>query len=99
MIFIAYLAIEFPEILGRNKHVIELIEGKQSSYKSIYSPNTVELKTLKVYIKTHLKIRFIWPSKSFLDAFIIFNKILIEAYDYTLIIKISITSQLKIIIT
>ncbi len=34
----------------------------------------MELETLKAYIKTHLKTRFIWPFKFPVGAFILFDK-------------------------
>lgn len=67
-------------LLGLNKYTIKLIEKKQSSYRPIYTLSLVELEILKVYIKTHLKIKFIQPSKSFASAPIFFNKKL----DYSL---------------
>ena len=57
-----------------NKYAIELEEDKQPSYKPIYSLGLVELETLKTYIETHLKIGFIWPSKSPASAPILFDK-------------------------
>lgn len=50
---------ELPEITGINEHVIKLIDGKQSLYKSIYALRPIELDMLKTYIKTHFKIGFI----------------------------------------
>lgn len=41
------------------KYFIHLEEGKQPPYGPIYSLELVELKTLKVYIKTNLKNAFI----------------------------------------
>lgn len=58
-VFLFDLAIELPENTGINKYAIELIEGKQSPYGPIYALSTVELETLKTYIKTHIKIEFI----------------------------------------
>ncbi len=57
-----------------NEHAIELIEGKQPPYGPIHALNPVELETLKIYIETHLKTRFIRPSKSLAGAPILFNK-------------------------
>ncbi len=57
-----------------NEHAIELIEGKQPSYRLIYAPSPVELETLKTYIETHLKTGFIRPSKSPARAPILFDK-------------------------
>lgn len=56
-----------------NKYVIILIEDKQLSYKPIYSLKLVVLKTLKTYIKTHLKTEFIQLLKSLISASIFFN--------------------------
>lgn len=41
------------------KYTIELENSKQSAYRLIYSLDLVNFKTLKIYIKTHLKIKFI----------------------------------------
>ncbi len=65
---------ELPENTGINKHAIKLIKGKQSPYGPIYALSPVELETLKAYIKTHLKTRFIQPSKSPTGASILFDK-------------------------
>ena len=65
---------ELLENTGMNKHAIELIDGKQLPYGLIYTLSLVELKTLKTYIKTHLKTRFIQPSKSPAGVFILFDK-------------------------
>ena len=57
-----------------NEHVIDLEDGKQPLYRPIYSLGPVELEILKTYIKTHLKIGFVQPSKSPAGALIFFNK-------------------------
>ncbi len=57
-----------------NEHAIELVEGKQPPYRPIYGLSPVELETWKTYIKTHLKTRFIRPSKSPAGAPILFYK-------------------------
>lgn len=57
-----------------NKYAIKLIESKQLLYKPIYSLRPVELETLKIYIETHLKTRFILTFKSPIGAFIFFDK-------------------------
>ncbi len=54
-VFSSDLAMELPENTGMNEHAIELIEGKQPPYGPIYALSSVELETLKSYIKTHLK--------------------------------------------
>ncbi len=65
---------ELPENTGINKHTIKLIERKQPSYRPIYTLNSMELRTLKAYIKPHFKTRFIRPFKSPPSAPIFFNK-------------------------
>ena len=68
------LTMELPENIGINKHTIELQDGKQPPYGPIYNLRPVELETLKIYIKIHLKTRFIRPFKSPASAPILFNK-------------------------
>ena len=46
-VFLAENAAELPENTGMNEHTIELEEGKQPSFGSIYSLGPVELETLK----------------------------------------------------
>ncbi len=41
-----------PVNTGINKHAIELINGKQPPYESIYALSPVELENLKTYIET-----------------------------------------------
>ena len=65
---------KLPENSSINKHAIELVEGKQSTYGPIYSLDPMELDTLKSYIETHLKTGFIWHSKSPTGALILFDK-------------------------
>ena len=64
---------ELHKNTGMNKHTIDLINGKQLLYKPIYIFSLVELATLKIYIKTHLKTGFIRPFKSSASALILFN--------------------------
>ena len=47
-----------------NEHAIKLEEGKQPSFRSIYSLGPVELETLKTYIEINLANGFIRPFKS-----------------------------------
>lgn len=53
------LVMELPENMGMNKYVIEFKDEKQPPYRPIYTLSSVKLKTLKTYIKTHLKPWFI----------------------------------------
>lgn len=73
-IFFLDLIIMLSKNIDINKHIIKLIESKQLPYKSIYSLSLIEFKTLKIYIKTHLKTGFIYSSKFPIDTFILFNK-------------------------
>lgn len=57
-----------------NEYAIKLESNKQLPYKQIYSLGTVELETLKVYIKIYSKISFLLFSKSLADIFILFDK-------------------------
>ncbi len=58
-LFSTDLVIELPENTGMNKHIIKLIDGKHLPYAPIHTLSPVELETLKTYIETHLKTRFI----------------------------------------
>ncbi len=73
-VFSINLVIELSENTSINKYTIKLIERKQPSYRPIYTFCLVELETLKAYIKTHLKTRFIQLSKTPAGAPILFNK-------------------------
>ena len=68
------LAMGLPENIGINEHAIKSVRGKQSPYWPIYSLSPVELETMKTYIETHLKTRFIRPSKFPAGAPILFDK-------------------------
>ena len=67
-------ALVLPECTKLNKHVINLKDGKQPLHRPIYSLGPIELGTLKIYIKTHLKTGFIQLFKSPLGAPILFDK-------------------------
>lgn len=73
-VFTFDLAMKLPENTGINKYAIELIERKQPPYEPIYGLSLVDLKILKVYIKTHLKTRFIKPFKYLTKTPILFDK-------------------------
>lgn len=75
------LQISFQKILqkflkwtGNNNYAIDLIKKQQLSYKLIYSLGSVEIETLKTYIKTNLGNSFIRPFKSLVGALILFVK-------------------------
>ena len=48
-----------PEPTELNEHAIDLENGIKPPYEPFYSLGSVELKTLKTYIETHLKTGFI----------------------------------------
>ena len=73
-VFSVDLAMELPKNIGINEFAIKLIEGKQLPYGPIYSLELVELETLKTYIETHPKTKFVQPSKSPAGASIFFDK-------------------------
>ena len=63
-----------PKYTEINTHAINLKKGKEPHYGPIYSLGTVDLETLKIYIKTNLANSFIRPSKSPAGTPILFNK-------------------------
>ncbi len=68
------MAIELPEHTGINDHAIELMDDWQPPYGSIYSLRSIELETLKAYIKNNLVNGFIRSFKSPAGALILFDK-------------------------
>ena len=58
-VFLEEKVLVLPERIKLNEHVIDLEDGKQPPYGLIYSLGPVELETLKIYNKTHLKTGFI----------------------------------------
>ena len=58
-IFSAEHVAELPKNIRINEHAIKLKEGKQPPFGPIYSLGTVELETLKTYIKINLANSFI----------------------------------------
>ena len=81
-IFSAEYIIEFLKNTRINKHIIKLEEDKQLLFGSIYSLGLVELETLKTYIKTNLANGFIWPFKSPIEAFILFDRKLNRSFHF-----------------
>ena len=73
-VFFLELALEIFEYTRINNYTIELIDEQQQLYRPIYSLEQVELKTLKIYIKTNLANSFIRPFKSPAKAPILFDK-------------------------
>ena len=73
-VFLEKKALVLLEQTELNKYTIKLKRDKQLSYRPIYSLSSVQLETLKMYIKTYLKTGFIWSSKFPVDAPIFFDK-------------------------
>ena len=73
-VFTLDLAFELPKYTRINDHNIELVNGQQLPYESIYSLEPVELETLKAYIKINLVNGFIKPSMSPASAQIFFDQ-------------------------
>lgn len=63
-IFFSNLVIERCKDKTVSKYTIKLVKIKQLFYRPIYALSLVKLETLKICIKTHLKIRFIQTFKS-----------------------------------
>ena len=63
IVFSAKNAAKLSEYIKINDHAIILEKSKQPPFKSIYNLKLVELKTLKMYIRTNLVNNFIWPFK------------------------------------
>ncbi len=61
-VFSPKLAIELPEYTEINNQAIKLVDDWQLPYGPINSLSTVELETLKAYIKNNLANSFIKPS-------------------------------------
>lgn len=66
--------IELPDYIGMNEYAVKLIKSKQPPYRPIYDLSPVILKTLKTYIKIHLKSGFIQSSKFPASAYFFFDK-------------------------
>ena len=73
-VFLEEKALVLLERTELNEHAIDLEDGKQPPYGSIYSLSPMKLETLKTYIKTYLKTRFIRPFKSPAGGLILFDK-------------------------
>ena len=67
------LAFKLLKYTRMNGNAIKLVDGQQSPYGSIYSLGPVKLETLKAYIETSLVNEFTKPSKSLVDAPILFD--------------------------
>ena len=73
-VFLAKNIAKLLENTKINKHIIKLEKDKQPFFILTYSLESVELKTLKTYIKTNLASNFIQSFKSLARALILFDK-------------------------
>lgn len=73
-IFFLKLASELFQHIRINDYTIKQINKQLSFYEPIYSLKLVELKTLKISIKTNLVNNFIRPSKFLVNAPIFYDK-------------------------
>ena len=72
-IFSAKITIKLLEHIGINNYIIKLEKDKQLFFKFIYNLKPIELKILKIYIKTNLANSFIQLFKSFVNISILFD--------------------------
>lgn len=74
ILFFLHLITKLLKNITIKMHAMKLIKRKYPPYGSIYSINSVELKTLKAYFEIYLKTKLIWPQKFFIVAAIISDK-------------------------
>ena len=65
---------KFPKTTRMNEHAIKLKKDKQLPFSLIYNLGSVELKTLKTYIKINLANNFIQLFKSLVRVLIFFKR-------------------------
>ena len=73
-VFSPKLAAKLLKHMRINNYAIKLVHDFQPPYSLIYSLKSVELETLKIYIKNKLANSFIRLFKSFVKALIFFDK-------------------------
>ena len=73
-VFSAKNVAEIPEHFGINEHAIKLEKVKQLFFRLIYNLSSMELETLKIYIKINLVNNFICFFKSPIGALIFFDQ-------------------------
>lgn len=74
LLFFKKKALLLLKLTDLNQYIIKLQESYQLSSKPIYSLHQVELKMLKIYIKTKLANGLIWQWKSPANISILFVK-------------------------
>ena len=73
-VFSTDLISKLPEYTGINNHTMKLVDDQQLFYRLIYSLEPIKSKTLKAYIEMNLANGFIRPSKSLINALILFDQ-------------------------
>ena len=73
-VFLSKLALELPKYTKINDHAIKLVDNWQPLHGPIYNLSSMELETLKAYIKNNLVNGFIRPFKFLAGALILFDK-------------------------
>lgn len=71
-VFLKKLAKVLFKQIKANKNATKLQKSKNLFHELIYSPKSIEFKTFKNYIKINLLNNFIKPSKSSINALILF---------------------------
>lgn len=72
-IFFKKLVTVLPKHTKINIYTIDLKQGKQLPYRSIYILGSIKLEILKTYIKNNLANGFIYLSKFSVGALILFD--------------------------
>lgn len=71
-VFLKNLVAKFQKYIKINNYTINLAKSQHSSYELIYNLDQIELKTLKIYIKTNIFNNFIMVYKSPIGISILF---------------------------
>ena len=72
--FFSDLAFKLSKHTEISNHTIELVDGQQLYYKTIYNLALIELETLKAYIEINLANAFIRPLKLSTDTLIFYDR-------------------------
>lgn len=94
-VFSKDLTVKVAKQIKINYYATKLVNGQQHFYNLIYSLKSVELKTLKTYIKTYLANDFIRLSKPFAKALFLLSKSPIVVSNYMSIIEVLHTCLLR----
>lgn len=87
-VFSPDLVMKLLEYTDINDHIIKQKKDKQLLYNLIYNVGLIKLETLKTYIKTYLKTKFIQSFKFYAGAYIFFDQNQMVASTSVLITKV-----------